>query len=286
MGIKREINSGDKFYQLTVIEPSDTLISNNGRKVETFLCRCDCGNVKVVKKPYLLSGDVKSCGCRQRNLHPKKINEMICIGDRFGKLEVVNYLPEKLSKSNKRRTYRMVLCRCDCGNIKEVSLYSLVSGATKSCGCIRKQVASEKMRKHNTYEINGEVTKVFDENGNFALIDTEDLEKVKPYYFSKSKKDAYWTRVEAPKPMHRFITDCPNGMVVDHINHDRSDNRRCNLKVCTQGDNRKNQPFIGIVFLEHIGKWQASIKTPNGIKYLGVFNTFDSAVDTYRGWFN
>ncbi len=41
-------------------------------------------------------------------------------------------------------------------------------------------------------------------------------------------------------PMHRLIMDAPDGMVVDHINWDTIDNRKCNLRVCTPGDNMKN----------------------------------------------
>jgi hypothetical protein len=41
--------------------------------------------------------------------------------------------------------------------------------------------------------------------------------------------------------MHRLITKAPPGMVVDHINHDGLDNRRCNLQVCTHQENMWNQ---------------------------------------------
>ena len=41
--------------------------------------------------------------------------------------------------------------------------------------------------------------------------------------------------------LHRFLTDCPQGMVVDHINGNTLDNRRENLRVCTQKENVRNQ---------------------------------------------
>ncbi len=37
--------------------------------------------------------------------------------------------------------------------------------------------------------------------------------------------------------MHRLITGCPAGKVVDHLSHDTLDNRRANLKVCTSSEN-------------------------------------------------
>lgn len=41
--------------------------------------------------------------------------------------------------------------------------------------------------------------------------------------------------------LHRVLTDCPDGMVVDHINHNKSDNRMCNLRVCTNSTNMLNR---------------------------------------------
>ena len=37
--------------------------------------------------------------------------------------------------------------------------------------------------------------------------------------------------------MHRLIMDCPKGMEVDHLNSDRLDNKRANLKICTHSEN-------------------------------------------------
>lgn len=44
--------------------------------------------------------------------------------------------------------------------------------------------------------------------------------------------------------LHRFIMEPENGMVIDHINGNGLDNRRINLRVCTQAQNTANQKGV------------------------------------------
>ncbi len=62
------------------------------------------------------------------------------MGKRFGRLLC-------LSKASARgRT--VWLCRCDCGNKKPVVQHSLTSGATRSCGCLRREVTRAASTTH------------------------------------------------------------------------------------------------------------------------------------------
>jgi len=64
-------------------------------------------------------------------------------GQRFGRLLVI-----KESGRNKQGK-AMWFCRCDCGNHKVVYSYSLISGATLSCGCLHNEGLSERSSTHN-----------------------------------------------------------------------------------------------------------------------------------------
>lgn len=62
-------------------------------------------------------------------------------GHRFGNLLVV----ERDKNFKKAITWK---CICDCGNIKTIIGNNLKNGTTKSCGCVRKKITSERMKTH------------------------------------------------------------------------------------------------------------------------------------------
>lgn len=62
-------------------------------------------------------------------------------GDRFGRLTVIK-------EAEKQYGHRYILVQCDCGKTKTVNLGSLVSGASKSCGCFRREYISKRNYKH------------------------------------------------------------------------------------------------------------------------------------------
>ena len=68
-------------------------------------------------------------------------------GDRYGKLVVVKEV-HKNFESSSGKNIRMVLCRCDCGNEKEVRLNSIRTGHTKSCGCLKSCLKIGLLKKH------------------------------------------------------------------------------------------------------------------------------------------
>lgn len=64
-------------------------------------------------------------------------------GQRFGSLTVIEY-----GGIDSTNGYAKWLCKCDCGNRKTILSRNLRSGATKSCGCLRKKTTSATMKTH------------------------------------------------------------------------------------------------------------------------------------------
>ncbi len=77
--------------------------------------------------------------------------------------------------------------------------------------------------------------------------------------------------------MHREIMKPPPGMVVDHLNRQSLDDRRCNLHICTSLENSKNSRrrigksgYIGVY--RRGGKWSACYTHDGQDHYLGLFD--------------
>jgi hypothetical protein len=73
-----------------------------------------------------------------------------------------------------------------------------------------------------------------------AIVDAADYEWLSGYTWTLC--GGYALRHSGGKNffMHREIMHAPPGMVVDHINGNRLDNRRCNLRLCTRAQNVRN----------------------------------------------
>ena len=129
--------------------------------------------------------------------------------------------------------------------------------------------------------------------GQYAIVDDDDFEELNQYnwYFN----NGYAVRaVTVPKSkqkkqlMHRLITNCPADMDVDHINHDKLDNRKSNLRICSTSENMQNQKlrthvktsvYKGVCFNKQAGKWMALIGLDNKQKHLGSFiDEIDAAI--------
>ena len=82
-----------------------------------------------------------------------------------------------------------------------------------------------------------------------ALVDDEDFEWLSQWKWqarwSGITKSFYVTR-KGDIPMSSVIMNCPDNMLVDHINHQTLDNQKANLRICTSSQNQQNsRPKVG-----------------------------------------
>lgn len=89
--------------------------------------------------------------------------------------------------------------------------------------------------------------------------------------------------------MHRQILNAPEGISVDHVNHDSLDNRRRNLRLATQSQNMANgliqrnntSGYRGVIWLKRERLWLARIKVNRQQRNLGYFKTPEEAARCY-----
>lgn len=115
----------------------------------------------------------------------------------------------------------------------------------------------------------------------FVRVDAKDLYKVSKHgwYY----KDGYAvTSIKRKRVrMHHLIMGKPTkGYQIDHINRDRMDNRRSNLRFVTDAENAKNN--IGKGYRKHGKGWEASICHNYKQIYLGTFHTEEEAKTAYQ----
>jgi hypothetical protein len=122
--------------------------------------------------------------------------------------------------------------------------------------------------------------------GEMFFIDRSDLEFVcsRRFYINPS---GYMDYSEKGKKVefHRKIMNCPAGMIVDHINRQRNDDRRRFLRIKNQSHNQANKlgthpiGFRGLKYTK--GKWEASVGFNNGRIYIGRFDKREDAARAY-----
>jgi hypothetical protein len=135
-------------------------------------------------------------------------------------------------------------------------------------------------------------------NGYDVLIDDENFELINaytwrftstchggPYLYRRYRSNGKQRMIF----FHRTITCCPKGMLIDHINGNTLDNRKCNLRICTHQQNMKNQKrrknntsgYKGVSFDKRDKVYRAHISLNMKRIYLGSFKSPEDAYAAY-----
>ena len=69
-------------------------------------------------------------------------------GRQFGRLTVIERAGTYRPRHDPFHSQPQYLCRCECGEEVVVSGHNLKQGRTKSCGCLRRELSSERLKRY------------------------------------------------------------------------------------------------------------------------------------------
>lgn len=140
-------------------------------------------------------------------------------------------------------------------------------------------------QRTNTYSVQGDIVTVTTSKGKPFLVDVADLEKVRRYSWCYSKTGYLVANINhRVVKLHRYLLEPEVGVVIDHINGDPADNRRCNLRICSNAENCRNcKPsknsktgVVGVKIKKN-GNFSAYIMVNRKYITLGCFHTLEEA---------
>ena len=120
-----------------------------------------------------------------------------------------------------------------------------------------------------------------------VIIDGSDYERVSHHKWWIHTLGYIYTRVNKKYLyLHRFILDTPKGMVTDHINGDKLDNRKVNLRICSTRENvincklSKNNTtgFRGVSFRADLDKYRAYLMVNRKQVNFGLYDNLEDAM--------
>lgn len=126
--------------------------------------------------------------------------------------------------------------------------------------------------------------------GKFAKVDDEDFAYLKHTKWREHSKGYACGYVDGKIVyMHRFIMKTKAGYSTDHINRDKLDNRKANLRICSDAENKANSKirsnnksgYKGVHIEKRTNRWCAQIGKNNKITHLGTFDSPEEAAMAY-----
>lgn len=122
------------------------------------------------------------------------------------------------------------------------------------------------------------------------LIDADDVGVLGNAFWHSSKSGyVYGNANGSLSLLHRLIMNAPDDMQVDHINGDKTDNRKRNLRICSASENMQNMMkcskntsgYKGVSWRKAYDKWEAQIGVGKKKIHLGYFESKTEAASAY-----
>lgn len=250
MGRTAFIQIGDRIGHLTVI---DKVLGESN-----YICKCDCG--KICKRD---SETLKRAFAFNRDIFCSRACSLKYVGLKFGYLSILE-VTDKKTKAGKT----ICICKCDCGNVVEKKLSSVVRGEINKCGkycrCKRDDIVGVTF---------GDLT---------VLSFSHEDSLHQPYYVCMCKCGSI-TIVRKTLLVSGVTRSC--GCHRRKLNKEKkeekfsSDGKRLSKADGKRLSKRNTSGVTGVYFDKTNKKWRAYM-TINGVKkYLGNFKDKQDAID-------
>lgn len=208
---------------------------------------------------------------------------------RFGRLTVIAKEGSREYRPGKYRIYWR--CKCDCGNECSAHTTDLRTGKVKSCGCLKRSVLGESSKKENLYRIGGSCVYVKLSNAEKEMIvDIGEWEKWAKFCCWHLNANGYAaTHIDGRNKLFHWVIfpEKESGVVVDHINGNRLDNRMENLRLVNRAQNNMNKGLrsdntsghTGVSWDKSKGKWVVQIQIDGKNKHIGRYASKKDAIN-------
>lgn len=163
----------------------------------------------------------------------------------------------------------------------------------KNCTKYKSNIQEKRVAK----DLNAKVIRIKDKE---VIVDSDDYEELSKYnWYIDSNNRVNRNRLKGESYpcshilMHRQIMKAQKGDSIDHINRNPLDNRKSNLRFCTQSENERNKPkrnykkatskYKGVRFKKGRNKcWECRVKFNGKELYLGSFYTEEECALRYN----
>ena len=182
--------------------------------------------------------------------------------------------------------YAQWVCQCNCEEDKQIIARGtdIRNGHTLSCGCWKIEICSDVNKKTNKYDLSGEYGILWSTNTNEEIyFDLEDASNILQYCWNVSPQGYAVTNINKKRMSMHKLLGCKR---YDHINRNKLDNRKQNLRYCTEQENNMNKSMpstnttgvMGVTYRDNMGKFQAQLGLNGKCIYLGIYINKDDAI--------
>ena len=211
----------------------------------------------------------------------------------FGRWKVLYQTEDYVTPKGVRHPMWMCECQCQNRTRKIIDAYSLNSKNSKSCGCLKTELAKARNSRQNEFElVNDEYYIGYTQSGKEFYFDKEDFDLVNQYCWDIDKSTGYAKTIDKVNKtgklyLHRLVMGCTkgDGIIIDHINRKRIDCRKNNLRFVNDIQSAINKGVksnntsgkVGVSWSAERNKWESYITVNKKRLHLGMFDNFEEA---------